>query len=354
MHSLLTPAATIGFEDSNTLAETWWNHASAANWTGQRTGQRGLPFSYSDWSWPIYDAADATTRLTVRRSLPMWDQPARWTAPSDHRTGVRYSIPWNPSWRQATAEDGGILIRDGANWWGLLNLRDINAVDAVQMNVRCWWEADWAEKLSGRTLAVNPGDKQADGLGLATPANIGKHQGRGIGNVPKHVGILTADMLANGVDQAISIACANIQFGAGATFRAPATRVEHTTRELRRGTQRNQISAQIPEGPDPRMIPAGLRLVLNRPAAAVTAWVESKPPGQRRAAANFAAGLTDYGFFQGETGDGDCQIECEGIRNPKQAAKFAALGLRTQSDFAHFADGLITGPGDLRVVKAAA
>ena len=353
MHSLFVPADLIGFEDSNDLAGRWWHWASAANWTGQRAGQRGLPLTYSDWSWPIYDASEATTKLTIRRSMATWDSPAVWQAPPIKPGAPAYKIPWNPSWRQATAEDGGILIRDGENWWGLLNLRPIRWDEAQAMNLRCWWEAPWGDKLAGRTLAVNAGDMQADGLGLGTPANATKIEGRGAGRIPKHVGILTADMLRDGVDQALSYVAVNVQFGKGGTYRAPATRVEHATRELRRGSQRNPISATIPEGDHPRMLPHGTRLVLRRPAAAIDAWVDAKPAAQRQAARNLADGLTRYGMFLGETGDGDTQLECEGIRNPVQAAKFAALGLRTQSDFAHFTDGLITGPNDLRVVKAA-
>lgn len=350
VESLYRPADEIGLETSNDLAERWWYWASAANWQGQRQGQRGLALTYSDWSWPIYDAAEATTKLTVRRSLASWDSPAMWTAPPSKRNLPVYRIPWNPTWRQATAEDGGILIRDGETCWALLNLRPIDGHEAVAMNARCWWEASFTDKIFGRTLAVNPGDHQADGLNHSTPENAAKNQGRGAGRIPKHVGILTADMLRDGVDQALSYVAVNIAYGNGASFRAPATRVEHTA--ATRGARGRGLG--IPEGDGPRTIPHGTRLVLRRPAVEIDAWVQAKPAGQRQAARNLADGLSRYGMFAGETGDGDCQLECEGIRNPKQAAKFAALGLRTATDFSHFTDGLITGPHDLRVVKAAA
>ena len=350
MHSLFVPADMIGLETSNDLAERWWHWASAANWAGQRQGQRGLPLTYSDWSWPIYDAADATTKLTIRRSTATWDSPAMWTAPPSKRGLPIYSIPWNPSWKQATAEDGGILIRDGLNWWGLLNLRPIKSLEAVAMNTRCWWEASWEDKWSGRTLSVNKGDHQSDGLALVTPENATADQGRGAGRIPKYVGILTADMLATGITSALSYVAVNVAYGAGATFRAPATRVEHTA--ATRGARGRGLG--IPEGDGPRVLPHGTRLVLRRPTSQTETWIRSKPADQQVAARNLVVGLTRYGMFLGETGDGDCQLECEGIRNPVQAAKFAALGLHTSDEFSHFADGLITGPQDLRVVKAAA
>lgn len=82
MRSLYLPAREIGLEHSNALAEAWWQWASSANWLTGRPGQPSLPIAYSDWTWPIYDATKATSKLTVRRSLAFWDSPARWRAPS--------------------------------------------------------------------------------------------------------------------------------------------------------------------------------------------------------------------------------------------------------------------------------
>ena len=72
---------------------------------GQPSIEFGLDAASNDYSVPIYDAADATTRVRVFQR-PVWN----WNGGFDIARGA--TIPWNPSWLPADGNDGHVLILD--------------------------------------------------------------------------------------------------------------------------------------------------------------------------------------------------------------------------------------------------
>lgn len=346
MESLYRSAARIGFEEDNTLAEAFWNYASAGNWISGMKGQNGLPFARRKFAWPIFDGtAPGTPEVAVWRSLNYWDEPARWTGqPPAHHYAVSM-VPWN-GWPTGEGSDQGIIIRDVDGTWTILNLRRVKAVERIVMNTRLWWEAPWWSK--GQVTYVGTNDMVCDGMTLNTPANRGKIDGCGSGKIPKDLGILTADMAANGVKEALSLVVVNSRMGEKSKFRFPGTRVEHLTKASR---GKAPVVPYLPMGDDDRMLPCGTRLVLYRPLSEIEEWAKGLPPEKRRAAMNIAIGLMIFGMVTKETGDGQTGLECEGDLNDQQRIKWNMLGLVTDHDFAHLLDGLIRGPFDLCVVK---
>lgn len=353
--SLFKPAAEIGFEEDNTIAEAFWNYGSGPNWTsgGKYVGQPTISITSEFWSWPIYDAKEANTKIRIWRNPALWDETARWETVPEFKEpwGGPFSrkpcvIPFNTSWKTGKGTDQGIIIKDVDSYYAILNLRPMNFIDnlGIISKTFTWWP--WGSAQTSNS------DYVCDGLGPSTAKNAGEVEGCGSGKIPKQVGILTADMLEKGVDQALSMVVANCMMGPGATFRYPGTRVEFSSQsDISLRAVHHKSSTYMPVGYDPRMVPCGSRIVVNRTEAWVRDWALLKPEAQRLAAYNAAMGLVNFGFVTKETGEGTVQIECEGTLNPTAAKKFEKLGLKTSSDFTHLLDGLITGPQDLRVVK---
>lgn len=343
--SLFKKADELGYEEDNTIAGAWWHFASGPNWLGTMAGQRpSITREY--WSWPIYDVKDANTKIRIWRNPDVWDEPARWAGIPEFKSSTSkkpVTIPYNHEWNVGKGTDQGILIKDGDNYYSVLNLRPIMPWNypGILLKTFTWFPFGSA--------SISNEDWVCDGFDLSTPENAGKIQGCGSGNIPKHVGIVTADMLLNGVDQALSMVVANSQMGKDAVFRYPGTRVEHKDVKARR---KGQPAAQLmPEGNDPKMIPCGSRLVLNKSYREIDEWSKTKPEAMQKAAYNLAVGLKEYGFVTKETGNGEAQIECEGTLNRKAKEKFRQAGLLKDSDFKFILEGLFTGPDDLKVVK---
>lgn len=353
--SLFKPAKELGFESDNTIAEAWWNYGSGTNWNGnpKLVGQTKLSITSEYWSWPIYDASEATTQIRIWRNLAVWDETARWSTIKEFqepwggpasKNGVL--IPFNPSWKTGKGTDQGIIIKDGKNYYTILNLRKISPLENLGIIAKTftWWP--WG------SAQVSLSDYVCDGIGLNTPENAGQIEGCGSGKIPKHVGILTADMLLNGVDQALSMVVANSMMGPGAVYRLPATRAEFSSdKDVIHRYANHPSTRNMPIGNDPRMVPCGSRIIVNKTDEEIWAWAMTKPEGMRTAAFNLGCGLATYGFVTKESGDGETQIESEGLLNDKAKNKFALAGLKEGSDFRTILDGLITSPDDLRVVK---
>lgn len=344
MHSWQRPASELGFDrDNQWIAEAFWNGASAANWLRNQKGQPTIAITRESWSWPIWSNPNKT--ITVWQNPATMDEPARWsTIPEFVQGKGPTKIPFGSGWKVGKGSDGGILIDCGnGTVINALNLRQVGPLNALGLRV--------ALTLRGRpdlAAKVNEYHYMADSLKFMTPENARTINGSGCGKVPKHAGLLTADMAANGVNQALSLVVVNTMMGNGAVFRGPATRVEHSNPKATRGSE--AVVKKLPVGFNKRMLPCGARLVVDRP---LNDWVRSKPKAQQQAARNVADGLAEFGMFVKETGNGVCQIESEGTLNPAAKERWASLGLKDSKDFTQLLAGLIRDERDLRVVREA-
>ena len=327
MLTYTTPAAQLGADPDQRLADAWWNYASPANWSpGAQVGQLGLRISGpTDYTSPIYLRADSTKTIPVYRSPVFYDSTGRFSTIASWP--VR--LPWADDWQPATGGDKQVLVDDdetGAAGYELVGLRPKNGTD------------DFLYSLVGITLPSNA--RMADAVCRRTPANVGKFTGHGAGRIPNRAGILTAAMAANGVTEAISYAGFNVANGPGAGYRLPASRVEHP------GTERKATG--LPQGNHPRTVPHGTRWHLTYSPADVLDLAADVDASVRTAFRNIVTGLCVYGWIQDETSGSSVgsnertYLESTGTQNETEAAAWAALGLETSSDFTHLLDGVFT------------
>lgn len=336
-------AAQLGDDPDQSLAAVWLANISPANWSpGTQVGQTGLPLAGPEnETVPIFVAhyADAGTNAAAGSNSTrlVYRAPAFYFEPGRFSTITSWPVhlPWRTgsgAWSESPSSDHIALVDDdesGANGYECQNLRPANLSDQL-----AYWFAG---------LTLPDGAYVADQLQRRTPATIGTYTGHGSGdNVPKVAGILTADMAANGVTQALSFVAFAVNYGPGAKSRRPG-RVEHPNTAQRSSTG-------LPSGADPRMTPNGLRLRLDYTPSERTALAAAVPSARRTAFRNTLDGLCVYGWIQDETGGSrvgsneSCLIETTGTMNPREAAKWAALGMTTQSHFTHLLDGLfVTG-----------
>lgn len=325
-----TPVAELGPAADQAPVAAWVRWGRGAQWTDSTARPRLSP-TMGAWSWPIYRADQSATRIRVWRSPATWDEPARWaTIPQ-----WPVALPWAPSWQPAwQGEDRGVLIDDdatGAEGWELLGLRQPWFLEQLAIGVR--------------TLgAYRPGDWICDQAVRRTKANAGTFLGRGMGAVPKRVGITTATEVASG-DVGHALAMTGItQWGTGARFVAPATRVEHPTK-----APKGYPPALGPG--DTRALAHGTRLAIDLGDFEISSWATGR--GYRgvlhSTACTLVRALRDFGAILAETGVGDPQIECTGLNGPDRLA-WTALGL-TEANAVSLLDGL---PWDRLYVVAAA
>lgn len=314
-----TPVAELGRAADQQPADAWRRWGRGAQWS-QPTASPRIGLAMAAWSWPTYRADQSSTRVRVWRAPATWDEPARWTTVSTWPALLPWAPGWQPAWQ---GEDRGCLIDDdhtAVEGWEALNLRPAGFFDLVQLAFRTGFQA-------------RAGDWIADALARRTRANAGRYVGRGMGDVPKRVGIVTATEVASG-DIGHAVAVTGItQWGPGATFVAPATRVEHPT------TAPKGYPPALGPG-DRRAVPHGVRLALDLDDAGIAAWVRRRAftGAKAHTAATFVRALRDWGAIVSETGVGDPVIETTGLNGP-DAVRWRELGV-TEADGVTLLDGL--------------
>lgn len=348
LRDLKTPAAAVGFEPaavSEPLAAALWNGASGANWTAGQKGQRGLSITYDSWSWNVVVATPSTPKRRFWRNPDgPWDEPARWVLQPNNAGHYASSlIPWDPAWRIPAGTDLGMIIVDGDKKWWVLGTK-LDPAWWIKGSIN-WRTTDWSQWWKGGKYGA--GDAVGDNFGYTTPATEHLAQGRGPGHIPKHYGILTPTMVRDGIDQALSVVIVNAQYGAGATWRSPATRVEHKS-----AASRGKLAAYLPQGNVASMVPGGLRWTWDIAPSEIRRRADDLPVGLRGAAISITEALVEYGAFEGETGDGGWQIESCGALTPESKELWASLGMTTGAQFGSLLTPMLRGPEEIRIVKA--
>lgn len=331
--TITTEAYLIGPAENQMPADAWCRRASL-----DASGAVRLALTYDWWTWPVQDRANATTTINIWPNPDVWSESARWSTWAA-RLAAKYplQVPWNPDlWRTGSSPAGtnpdlGVIVNnaDGSGW-ELLGLRK-----------PAWWQVPavaWqATPGLFQPTRYRAGDYIADMAHVRNATTLGHYQGRGCGDVAKITGLVRGRHLLDGlIPFAVAIA-APTQWGPGARYVPPATRVEWSDRSPY-GT-----SLVIPPGDTPAAPPHGSRFALSITDAEIDAWLDSRSytGALRRTARTFAVALRDFGWWIAETGTGQSQIESTGINGP-DATAFYLAGITTRTTALTLLDGLIT------------
>lgn len=308
------PAADLGRSVKYAhYADTFQKHAG-----GPASSEPNVAFA--DYSVPIYNAKDATTKIRVFHAT--WAQQIMWFGPN---ATIGQTVPWNPTWKPGTGNDNIMIIVDeqtGEAWeLGGIGQAAINCVDLWGPNAR-----------AGFTLG-EPSHQCIAGMAyyrnLHTMTDTTSVDGRGAG-IAKTAGIVRAEEVANGrIEHAMAIAIVPTMFGpecpadtAGAGtscgfYVAPATKLErkHTT----------AVAACLTHAPmttteRAKTIPPGMRFALDITDAQIETWLNERgyTAPLRDTARIFAVALRDYGMFVAETGCHGVTIETDGVLGPQR------------------------------------
>lgn len=323
MSSLTTPAATLGYDEDDTPARALWAFTSG---TIRLSGPK-------KWTRPKFNGATTTKRRRVNRNPAVASENVRFNSVLSWPA----SIPWSTTWKPGEGTDNACIITDPAEGvvWECQNLR---------------YERPWDPIFS--PLVV-------DNLHRRTAACLEDepHMSRGCGGVPSEAGVLTAAQAANGIVTALALFNVCTQFGPGARIVPPAKRLEH-----RRVEDRAWLG--LTPGDVPEMVPAGTRFAVDLTDDEIDelAWRNCPDPGgsranlaaasRRGALINIYVGLRDYGMANLATASGTTYIETEGCQEPGAAARWAAIGFRTDTDFRTALSGVFR-PDNLKVVTPA-
>lgn len=331
MGSLTTPAAQLGDANDQRPADAWWRFGHVANWQGTQSGQLGLPITCTAWSMPVWDGTRTPKTIRVWPNPAVWDEPSRWSSVPAWPA----LVPWD-RFKAGVGTDNACIVDDVEVSWEIQNLRQANLLDAIPLAIRT----------AGR---ARPGDYVCDLLHRVTSGCLEdeKHLAGALGKVRDREGLLTADMAANGVTTALAMGTFNAQFGPpalGPRFVPPATRIEHTSV--------SQRPAWLPAGDDPRMIPRGTRFRLAMTDRELDEWAMRYAGAKEMTALIIATGLRDYGWFDALTVSAGPYLQCAGVLNPSERAKWAAIGMTSERDFRDLLTGLFR-PDRIVVVNPA-
>lgn len=329
--SLTVKANELGDANDQRPAEAWWRWGHILNWQdpnkGGHVGQVGLPITFERWTIPVWEAGTAK-RVRVWPNPAVWDEPSRWASVPAWPA----LVPWG-GFKAGIGTDNATIVNDGEVSWEIQNLRLANVFDAPALL--------WRSRGAAR-----PGDYVCDLLHRVTGGcrEDEKHLAGALGTVRDEEGLLTADMAANGVTSALAMGTFNAQFGPGARFVPPATRVEHPRISDR--------PSWLAANDDPRMIPRGTRFRLSMTDAELDAWAMRYAGAKEITALIIATGLRDFGWFDSLTVNAGPYLQCAGVINPTERAKWAAIGMTSERDFRSLLDGLFTAT-NIKVVRPA-
>lgn len=329
--SLTVKANELGDANDQRAARAWWQYGHIANWRDTQTGQIWLPITFESWSMPVWDGAATARRIKVWPNPALWDSPSLWSSVPKWPV----LLPWGSGFRAGVGTDNAVIVDQGDISWEIQNLR---RPSLLEIPFLVW-----------RTRgAFNVNDYVADLVHRVTPGCLEneKHLAGALGAVRDREGLLTADMAANGVTTALAMGTFNAQYGPpalGARFVPPATRIEHT--------RLDQRPSWLPAGDDPRMIPRGTRFRLSMTDREIDEWAMSRHSGAKSITAQIiATGLRDFGWFDSLTVSAGPYLQCTGVLNPVERARWAGIGMTTERDFRCLLDGLFTAT-NVKVVR---
>lgn len=292
-----------------------------------------IRLSITEYSVPIYDAREATTRVKVFQSGDLVNSLLL------SRTGVKNgdTIPWDPGWKAGTGNDAIMHIvnydtGEAYELWMVHRTRDYN----------CFTYAILGQFEAGRDLCLGAVERY-DNLFTANDQSTIVRRGMGINNLAL---VTRADEVdAGDIGHAIALTVSNPMFGpdliatadeplqnlaeAGITkgfYMRPGTRLEHKCSSH----SSILLDPSIPMDATQRSktVPSGMRFAAKLTDADITRWLDSKgyTGAKRQTAATFARAWRDYGGIVAETGGYGINIETDGAIGPARD-KWEELGI---------------------------
>lgn len=307
-------------------------------------GRFGVEFGFdpagSDFSVPLYSAADATTTRRVRHR-------AGWKG--GWNLGPNDRIPWNPGWRPSQGSDAKAVVIDpatGRQWslWGLADFDEHGDFDDAQ----CLGNRLGGDGYDRRT------DLCAGGVSLTqapdgTPMDYRTYTGndpaaRGSGIPELAMMVMPSEVRSGTIEHALSMVVYNTMIGprCDASVTDTSSPAFGTTcgDAVAPAGQFEGVRPTTPCGPDGtrhesleqrrrRTVPEGMRFALRISDADIDAWLDSRrySGALRDTARTFAVALRDYGWFITGTSCYSAEIIAAGATNPETATAWRGLGI---------------------------
>jgi hypothetical protein len=296
--------------------------------------QFGFAPAGTDYSMPVYSAADATTVARVFR------RPEAWSGRFDIPVGS--TIPWNPSWLPADGNDGFLLIVDpatGREW-------DVWALSTPSFDRPYLKQSECSYQMDSMALGYDPSaDLCAAAVTVIStpegaPADLrlyrGNYPAAGGGGLPNTAGLATpAEVAAGVIPHALKFGVSWELSMSGPTCPTDVTTPDDprvgTTCGVSVAPAGQFESGSVDSTPEQlaRMVPDGTRLVVDLSDRDIDAWLDARGyTGElRRTARIFAVALRDYGLIQTSSTGGPAIIQLSGARNPATAQAWRDLGI---------------------------
>jgi hypothetical protein len=287
----------------------------------------------SDYTPPVYDAADATTTRRVRLR-------AGW--PGGTNLEDDEVVPWNPAWRAARGTDASLLILDAAkglewNLWGVVQT-DLNG---LYNDLQCLGLG--YDRSTHLCLGSAHHIRRMDGTPADYRTYTGNFPSRGVRIQFFAMVVRPEEVAAGEIRHALMMSANNTMFGPACTAEeldspaagstcgfalAPAGGLEHQVCVA--CTAAGLSEREFRE----RTVPEGIRFVHDISDAEIETWLDDRGyVGRTRETARiFAVALRDYGWLITDTG-GVASWSVEGSANPATAAKWIALGIEGENPY---------------------
>lgn len=324
------PAASINqpvsvYGRSATLQEyasRLWTYGSGAAPAGR------VNTAFGDYGVPIYDAANATTTARVFQATWAMNLMTFGTVK------IGATIPWNPTWKGGTGNDGYLVIvdRKADRVW------ELGGVGGPRTNCSFNLTNYLAgfDPTASRHLCLSRAQTYT-GLYTADPSAV---DGRGAG-VAKASLVVRADEVASGeIRHALGLTIVATMFGppcrpinnataqgAGSScgfYLPPATKLERTNPNI--GCPVKQ-AVTIEERR--KTVPEGMRFALDITDSDIDRWLDSRSytGALRDTARIFAVALRDYGWVIAETGCYGTLLVTDSATVGPSAATWKRLGV---------------------------
>ncbi len=301
----------------------------------------------NSYSIPIYDAADATMQVEVRRKT---------TFPGIFNIERGRTVPWNPDWRPAAGKDAYMVVQDSrtGHEWAFWNVSWWSHQTSVNSNRACL-------NLANLPPPAGDGYDPRSMLCAASAFQVLDPEGRAVdmrsygGNYPGASGagwslsplLVTPEEVESGaIGHALHFYSANTMDGPECE---PDER--HLIGESCGGAvaPAGQLEKHEPDGqPLAQQVPEGTRFSIDATDAEIEAWLDDRGyRGRLRdTARTIAVALRDYGWFLGDSSPNAAFWTFAGAENRETAKGWRRLGIEgTGKDLL---SGLVT-EGNLRV-----
>jgi len=283
----------------------------------------------NSYSIPIYDAADATMHVEVRRKTNF---------PGIFNIERGRTVPWNPDWRPSAGNDGYMIVQDSrtGHEWAFWNVSWWSHQTSANSNRSCINRANLPPP-------VGDGYDPRTMLCAASAFEVLDPEGRVVdmrsygGNFPGASGagwsisplLVTPEEVASGrIEHALHFFSANTMAGPECP---PEQRDAIGERCGGAVAPAGQLEKHAPEDqPLTQQVPEGTRFSVDLTDAEVEAWLDSRGySGRLRDTARvIVEALRDYGWFLGDSSPNAAFWTFAGAENPQTAKGWRELGIR--------------------------